>query len=245
MLEIEFFIENSEEEGFKRVEKWTEASLHRWQTIMNISAERLRVRDHEADELSHYSSKTVDIEYKYPRWWWELQWIAYRTDFDLKAHQEYSGQSMQYTDPLSGKRYIPHVVEPSFWLSRMFLTMMFDAYCEEQYTDGNWREQTRVVAKFPKEIAPVRAAILPVVKKDEELVRMWHELYGQLSEHFIVEYDEWWAIGKRYRRQDEIGTPFCITLDSQTKEDNTVTVRDRDSMEQQRVPLSDILAYLQ
>ena len=244
MLEIEYFVENNEEEGFKYVDHWIEESLNRWKNIMQVDPDRLRVRAHEDDELSHYSTKTVDIEFKYPWWRGELQGIAYRTDFDLKAHQEHSGQSMQYTDPMTWKRYIPHVVEPSFWLSRMFLTMMFDAYTEEEYVDSNGREQTRVVAKFPTQIAPVRAAILPVVKKDQDLVRMWRELYKELSQHFIVEYDEAWAIWKRYRRQDEIWTPYCITLDSQTKEDNTVTVRERDSMNQTRVPLSDILSSL-
>ena len=173
-----------------------------------------------------------------------MQGIANRTDFDLKAHQEASGTSMQYDDPFTGKRYIPYVIEPSFGLTRTVLAVMLDCYDEENYEDGNGNQNTRVVLRFPQSIAPVKVAILPLIKKDDEQVKIAGNIYDQLSQYMYVEYDDGGAIGKRYRRQDEIGTPYCITVDHQSVEDGTVTLRHRDSMEQVRVHKDELLSYL-
>lgn len=231
-MEIEYFVENDPEKANQAFAWRRELSMHRWQNIMQFKTEHVKFRQHEADELSHYSAGTFDVEFKYPWWWWELQGIANRTDFDLKAHQSHSGQSMQYTDPYTGARYIPWVIEPSFWLSRTVLASMFDAYDEEVYTAWSWQEETRVVVRFPIQIAPVKVAIFPLIKKDEQQVAIAEWLYKKLSKITAVEYDDGGAIGKRYRRQDEIGTPYCLTVDHASVETGMVTIRHRDSMEQ-------------
>ena len=240
-MEIEYFVENDEDKAMEKFAEWKEQSEDFWYNKIGLDTEKLRFRDHEDDELSHYSKATVDVEYKYPRGWGELQWLAYRTDFDLTQHQEFSGKDMQYHDPHTGKRYVPHVIEPSFGLSRTVLATMIDAYEEESYTDSNGKEATRVVARFHKNIAPIKFAILPLIKKDEKQVELARAIFDQLSENHVCEYDDGWAIGKRYRRQDEIWTPYCITIDHQSIEDGTVTVRERDSMEQQRMAAKDIV----
>jgi len=234
-MEIEYFVENDEDKAMEKFAEWKEQSEDFWYNKIGLDKEKLRFRDHEDDELSHYSKATVDVEYKYPRGWGELQWLAYRTDFDLMQHQEFSGKDMQYHDPHTGKRYVPHVIEPSFGLSRTVLATMIDAYEEESYTDSNGKEATRTVARFHKNIAPIKFAILPLIKKDEKQVELARAIFDQLSENYVCEYDDGWAIGKRYRRQDEIWTPYCITIDHQTIEDGTVTLRNRDSMEQERI----------
>lgn len=156
---------------------------------------------------------------------------------------KYSGKDLQYTDPYTGKRYVPHCIEPSRGLTRAILTAMIDAYDEEKYTDGNGVEQTRVVARFHKNVAPVKFAILPLVAKDEGIVSIAKSIYQKLRSQFSTEYDDGGAIGKRYRRQDEIGTPYCITVDHQTLEDGTVTIRDRDTMEQKRIKIEEIAQH--
>lgn len=240
-MEIEYFVENDKEKGLEALEMWKQASMDFWRDSIQLKEENLKFRTHEDDELSHYSAWTYDVEYNYPRWWGELQGIAYRTDFDLKAHMEHSKQDMQYTDPYTGARYVPHVIEPSFGLSRTVLAVMFDCYDEEEYTAGNGEKETRVVTRFPKALAPVKFAILPLIKKDEKQVSFAEELFKKLSKTYACEYDDGGAIGKRYRRQDEIGTPYCLTIDHQTVEDGTVTLRDRDTMEQTRVSVEDIV----
>lgn len=234
-MEIEYFIENDEKIWLETFEMRKDLSKKWWIEEIWIKEELLRFRDHEPDELSFYSKWTCDVEYLFPRWWGELQGIAYRTDYDLKQHMEFSGKDMQYNDPYTGKRYIPHCVEPSWWLTRSIMTVLIDAYDEEKYTDWNWNEQTRVVARFHKNIAPVKFAIIPLVKKDPKIVEFAENLYKKLSKEYMCEYDDSWNIGKCYRRQDEIWTPYCITIDHQTIEDWTVTIRDRDSMEQTRI----------
>ena len=238
-MEIEYFVQPDNDE--KYFEKWKEDSWNWWTKKVWIKQKNLRFRDHEKDELSHYSAGTVDIEYKFPWWWWELQWIARRTDFDLKQHQKYSGVSMQYQDPKTGKRYIPYVIEPSWGLTRATLTAMIDAYDEETYVDPKWRQQTRTVAHFSPNIAPVKYAILPLLEKNKEMVEISEKIFDKLCWKYNCELDIRWNIGKRYRRQDEIWTPWCITVDHQTLKDNTVTIRDRDSMKQERVKIDDIL----
>ena len=231
-MEIEYFVENDPAKADEAFAGWREASMRRWQDIMQFKPEHVRFRQHESDELSHYSAGTFDVEFQYPWGRGELQGIANRTDFDLTAHQTHSGQSMQYTDPYTGARYIPRVIEPSFGLSRTLLATMFDAYDEEVYTAGSGQEETRVVVRFPLHIAPVKLAIFPLIKKDEQQVAISEELFKKLSKITMVEYDDGWAIGKRYRRQDEIGTPRCLTVDHATVESGIVTIRDRDTMEQ-------------
>lgn len=239
-MEIEYFVENDEEIARDSFAMWKQASMSFRQDIMSFSQDNVRFREHESDELSHYSKGTFDVEFKYPWGWWELQGIAWRGDFDLTQHQEHSSKNMQYTDPYTGKRYIPHVIEPSFGLSRTVLACMFNCYDEELYIDSNGRGQTRVVCRFPEHLAPVRYAILPLIKKDQEQVALARTLYARLSKNHCVEYDDGGAIGKRYRRQDEIGTPWCITIDHQSLDDGTVTLRNRDTMAQERVNIDDI-----
>lgn len=238
-MEIEYFIAPGTNAEF--LEKWKDTSRTRRTKKLGIKEDNLRLREHEADELSHYSSKTYDIEYNFPWWWWELQWIADRTDFDLKAHQQHSWEDMQYNDPKTGKRYIPHVIEPSFGLTRALLVAMLDAYDEETYKDPKGNEQTRTVARFDKNVSPIKFAILPLIEKNEEMVQFWDKIFQDLQSKYMCEMDLWGNIGKRYRRQDEIWTPYCITIDHDSLEDGTVTVRDRDTMEQKRIKASDIV----
>lgn len=239
-MEIEYFVENDKEKARAAFEERKQDCMKRRKEIVQLTEENVRFRAHESDELSHYSAGTFDVEFKFPRGRGELQGIAYRTDFDLKQHQQFSGKDMQYTDPYTGQRYIPHVIEPSFGLTRTVLALMLDSYDEEQYTDGNGEQQTRVVARFPKHLAPVKFAILPLLKKDDRQVAFAEELFRSMSTQRRCEYDDGGAIGKRYRRQDEIGTPYCITIDHQTLEDGTVTLRDRDTMQQTRIRHEDI-----
>lgn len=239
-MEIEYFVENDEKKWLEAFEMWKDISKKRWKEEIGIKEEHMRFRDHDKDELSFYSKWTCDVEYLFPRGWWELQGIAYRTDYDLKQHMDHSGKDMQYNDPYTGKRYIPHCVEPSRWLTRAILTALIDAYDEEKYTDGNGNEQTRIVARFHKNVAPVKFAIIPLVKKDEKIVNFATDLYKKLGKQYMCEYDDSGNVGKCYRRQDEIGTPYCITVDYQTIEDGTVTIRDRDTMEQKRIQPEEI-----
>lgn len=243
-MEIEYFVENDEKIGLASFEAWKNASKKRWKEKIWIKEEKMRFRDHDKDELSFYSKGTCDVEYLFPRGRGELQGIAYRTDYDLKQHMEHSGKDMQYSDPFTGKRYVPHCVEPSRWLTRAILTVMIDAYDEEKYTDQNGNEATRTVAKFHKNIAPIKFAILPLIKKDQKQIQIAETIFKKLSKDFMCEYDDGWAIGKRYRRQDEIGTPFCITIDQQSCEDNTITIRDRDTMEQKRISIDEIKNFM-
>jgi glycyl-tRNA synthetase len=205
------------------------------------------VREHEKEELSHYSSRTLDFEYLFPGTlgWKELYGLANRTDFDLARHQEVSGEDLTYFDQAAGTRYLPHVVEPTFGVDRTMLTVMVDAYDEEETVDVNGKGDIRTVMRFAPILAPYKAAVLPLAKKPE-LTSVAMELFTSLQDDtgFMVDYDETGNIGKRYRRQDEIGTPFCVTVDFDTLEDNAVTVRDRDSMEQQRLPLTDVADYI-
>ncbi|GHW02909.1 glycine--tRNA ligase [candidate division SR1 bacterium] len=246
-MEIEYFIPDDVEIGLKMLKSRKEMS-EKWRTEqIGIKKDRLRFREHDASELSFYSKGTVDVEYEFPRGRGELQGIAYRTDYDLSQHQKTSGKDMQYTDPMTGRRYLPHCVEPSRGLTRAILTVMIDAYDEEEYTNQKGEKEIRTVARFNPNIAPVKFAILPLIKKDEIQVKLGEDLFHKLSKKYFCEYDDNGAIGKRYRRQDEIGTPYCITFDQQSVEEYhadpasvTVTLRDRDTMSQQRFLVSDI-----
>ncbi|KHF30283.1 Glycine--tRNA ligase [Anoxybacillus sp. BCO1] len=203
-----------------------------------MKRENIRLRDHSEDELSHYSNATTDIEYKFPFGWGELWGIASRTDYDLRRHMEYSGEDFHYLDQETNERFIPYCIEPSLGADRVTLAFMIDAYEEEQLADGT----TRTVMHLHPALAPYKAAVLPLSKKLSEGAR---EIFEQLSQHFMVDYDESGSIGKRYRRQDEIGTPFCITYDFDSEQDGMVTVRDRDTMEQTRIPIAELKSFLE
>ena len=238
-MEIEYFIAPLEKDELK--EKFTEwkDQCWKWYLDLGIKKENIRYREHESDELSHYSTMTFDIEYKFPFGWGELMGVAYRGCFDLTQHQKYSGEKLEYTDPVSNEKYIPHVIEPSFGVDRTALTILLSAYDEDEAG-----EESRVVMRFDPKIAPIKAAIFPLMKKPE-LQGPAKEIYEELSDKFQVEYDESGAIGKRYRRQDEIGTPFCITVDFDSLEDKKVTLRDRDTLEQERVDISALADILE
>ena len=205
---------------------------------LGIKEENLKLRDHEQEELSHYSNATTDFEFLFPFGWGELWGIADRTDFDLKQHSEHSGEKMEYIDPVTNERYIPYVIEPSLGADRVALAFLVDAYDEEEVSEGD----IRVVLRLHPALAPVKAAVLPLSKKLSEPA---FKLYEQLIKKFPCEFDDAGSIGKRYRRQDEIGTPFCITFDFESEEDNSVTLRDRDSMEQIRLPMDEVIPYIE
>ncbi len=228
-MEIEYFVENDLEKSKEYFAMRKDLSMNFWQNIVQLKAENLKFREHEKDELSFYSAGTFDVEYLYPRGWGELQGIANRTDYDLTQHQNISKQDLQYNDPKTWARYIPFVIEPSFGLSRTVMAVMMDCYCEE--TIKEW--DVRTVVKFPFDIAPIKFAVLPLVEKSEEMVDIARQLTKDLKmSGYNTEMDISGNIGKRYRRQDEIGTPYCICIDHQTLEDWAVTVRDRDTMTQ-------------
>jgi glycyl-tRNA synthetase len=230
-MEMEFFVPPAEAERWH--EYWMQSRLD-WYESLGIDPERLRLRPHGPDELSHYSSATSDIEYDYPIGWSELEGIANRGDFDLTQHAKFSGDKLEYVDTATQERYVPHVIEPAGGVARAVLALLCDAYHEEE-VEG----RTRTVLRLHPKVAPVKVAVLPLVNRDgmPELAR---ELYEGLRSRIPVEYDAGGSIGRRYRRQDEIGTPWGITVDGQTVEDRTVTLRDRDSLEQVRVPMDDV-----
>jgi len=231
LMEFEYFIREGEWE--KTFEYWREAM---WQFCLRLGLQEkaLRWREHEEFERSHYSKRTMDIEYKYPFGWKEMFGIAYRTNFDLTNHMKHSGKDLSYLDPVTKEKFVPHVIEPTFGLSRLTGIILTDAFTKEKVNEGE-----RFVLKLSPLIAPVKAAIFPL-QKDEKLVGVAQKLYAELKKQFVVEYDNRGNIGKMYRRQDEIGTPYCITIDYQTLEDNQVTLRDRDTMKQERVPIEKI-----
>ena len=234
-MEMEFFV--PPDDGERWYEFWKQARFD-WYVELGIRPDQLRLREHEADELSHYSSGTADVEYLFPIGWSELEGIANRTDFDLKAHTEHSGQALEYFDGQTKERYVPHVIEPAAGADRATLAFLVDAY-EEELVEG----EPRTVLKLHPRLAPVKVAVLPLVKKDGQ-PEVAHEIRDALKGRLQTEYDEGGSIGKRYRRQDEIGTPFCVTVDHQTLEDRTVTVRDRDSLEQERLPIDGLAEAL-
>ncbi|MCM3089343.1 glycyl-tRNA synthetase [Bhargavaea ginsengi] len=234
-MELEFFCKPGED--LEWYAYWRDFCKN-WLDQLNMTDENVRLREHDKEELSHYSNATVDIEYKFPFGWGELWGIADRTDFDLKRHMEHSGEDFTYTDPESGEKFVPYCIEPSLGADRVTLAFLCDAYDEEKIGD----DDQRTVLRFHPALAPFKAAVLPLSKKlSEEAQDVWAEL----RKSFPVDYDESQSIGKRYRRQDEIGTPFCITYDFDSKEDGQVTVRDRDTMEQVRMPISEVHAFIE
>lgn len=243
-MEIEYFVKPGEDAG--AFDDWLE-SMQAWVKLIGLHEEHVRVREHAKAELSHYSSRTVDFEYLFPGslGWKELYGLANRTDFDLSRHQEFSGQDLTYFDQETGTRILPYVIEPTFGVDRTMLVILLDAYDEEATVDVNGKPDTRIVLRLAPALAPYKAAILPLMRKPE-LADIGKELFDRVQAEtpYLVEYDETGNIGKRYRRQDEIGTPYCFTIDYDTLQDQTVTVRDRDTTNQERIPIADVAAYL-
>jgi glycyl-tRNA synthetase len=233
--ELEFFCKPGED--LEWFEYWR-SFCKNWLLNLGIDQEHIKMRDHGKEELSHYSKATTDIEYLFPFGWGELWGIADRTDFDLKQHAEHSGENFNYLDPVTNEQYIPYCVEPSVGVDRLALAFLCEAYTEEELDKGD----KRVVLKLHPALAPFKAAVLPLSKKLKEPAQ---ELYSKLAAKFNVDYDETGSIGKRYRREDEIGTPYCITVDFDTLEDKCVTVRNRDTMEQIRISIDELIPYLE
>jgi glycyl-tRNA synthetase len=234
-MEMEYFVPPGEAERW--YEYWIEQRLQ-WYLDLGLRQAMLRVREHSAEERSHYSSGTSDIEYLYPIGWQELEGVANRGDFDLTQHTQHSGTKLEWVGQ-EGERYTPHVIEPAVSIERIFVAMLVDAYDEEVVA-----ERDRTVLRLHPLVAPVKAAILPLIPRNVEMVAKSRDLLDVLRKRWLVEYDDSGQIGRRYRRQDEIGTPWAFTIDDQTLEDDTVTVRDRDSLAQERLPLSGVPAWL-
>jgi glycyl-tRNA synthetase len=234
-MEMEFFVPPKDAEQWYLY--WRQARYD-WFVALGLSPDRLRLRDHAPDELAHYSRACADVEFLFPFGWKELEGIANRTDFDLKRHSEASGRDLSYFDDQTRERYIPWVIEPAVGVDRACLAFLCQAYSEDTI-DG----EPRVVLRLHPKLAPVKAGIFPLVKKDG-LAEIAREIEEELKRDFAVYYDEGGAIGRRYRRQDEAGTPYCITIDHATKEDGTVTIRDRDTLKQDRVPRTELAAFL-
>ena len=238
-MELEFFCKpGTELEWF---DYWRNY-CHNFLKNLGMRDENLRTRDHDPEELAHYSNATTDFEFKFPFGWGELWGVASRTDFDLSAHQNHSKQDMSYRDPETNDVYVPYVIEPSVGVERLLLAFLVNAYEEETLTDSNGKEDTRTVLRLHPALAPFKVAILPLSKKLEDVAL---PIYEELSQYFMVDYDAAGSIGKRYRREDEIGTPFSICVDFETEAEQSVTIRDRDTMEQVRVPLSEVRAYIE
>ena len=236
-MELEFFCKpGTDLEWF---DYWR-AYCRDWLYSLNIKAENLRLRDHDKDELCFYSKATTDLEYLFPFGWGELWGVADRTDYDLTQHINTSGKALDYFDPTTNERYIPYVIEPSLGVERLFLAVMTEAY-DEEVVDAE-KNDSRVVLHFHPALAPIKAAVLPLSKK---LNAEAEEVYHMLQKKFMTEFDDAGSIGKRYRRQDEIGTPFCITYDFESAEDGCVTVRDRETMQQERVKIDELVAYIE
>ncbi len=234
-MELEFFCKPGTD--LEWYEYW-KTFCKNWLLSLGVKEENLRMREHEKEELSFYSKGTTDIEYLFPFGWGELWGIADRTDYDLSRHMETSKEDLSYLDTETGEKYIPYCIEPSVGVDRIFLTVMCDAYEEEEIAEGD----TRTVLHLHPALAPFKAAVLPLSKK---LNGKANEVYNKLSKKFLCDYDEAGSIGKRYRRQDEIGTPFCITIDFETENDGCVTIRDRDTMKQERVTIGELEEWIE
>ncbi len=240
-MEMQYFVKPGDDEKF--FEYWRD---QRWKYFekLGVRMDKLRWHQHGKDELAHYAKDAYDIEYEFPMGWKELEGVHNRTDFDLKRHQEFSGKDMQYIDQDNGnERYVPYIVETSAGLTRQMLMILCDAYDEEKVADKGNDDDWRTVMRFHPALAPITVAVLPLMKKDG-LAELAQDIRASLKEDYATDYDQAGAIGRRYRRQDEAGTPFCVTVDYDSKEDGTVTVRERDSMEQKRVHKDELLSYI-
>ena len=238
-MEIEYFVKPGTEDEWHV--RWRDERMNWWTKVLGIREENLRVRALPRDELAHYSKGTFEIEYNFPMGWREIEGIASRTDYDLKRHIETSGKNLEYFDDETKEHFIPYVIEPSMGIERCFLAVLFDAYREETV-----RGEKRVMLGLPKTLAPIKVAILPLARNRPEIVALAKQITAELKPHVMALYDDTASIGRLYRRQDEIGTPFCVTVDHQSaiasdeKYDGKVTMRDRDTMEQIRVPIGQV-----
>ena len=240
-MEMEFFVKPGTDDEWH--EFWLNERMN-WYLDLGMTRDHLRLREHEADELSHYAKRTFDIEYDFPGMGWsELEGIANRTDFDLKAHAEHSGEDLSYFDPETEERFVPYVIEPAVGVERPLMAFLVDAYTEDEAMSAQGKMEKRTVLKLDKRLAPIKVAVLPL-SKHADLVPVAEKVAAEIRPHLVTEVDVTQAIGKRYRRQDEIGTPFCVTVDFDTLEDNQVTVRERDTMEQNRIPIEGVADFL-
>ena len=235
-MEIEYFCRP--EQALAKYEEWIQARFN-WYIDLGMKKENLKLRVHDKDELAHYAAGCTDVEYKFPFGWSELEGIANRGDYDLKQHAQFSGKDLQYQDPVTLEKFFPHVIEPSGGCDRGTLAFLVDAYHEETVNDT-----LRVVMKFHPKLAPIKVAVLPLLKKNEGIVALAKKIKSELQKDIVCVYDDTAAIGKLYRRQDEVGTVFCVTVDVQSLEDKQVTVRFRDTMQQERIPLENLSQYL-
>jgi glycyl-tRNA synthetase len=239
-MELEYFVEPGTDEQWHQ--RWIDERFG-WYLDLGMREENLRLREHGPDELAHYAKRAVDVEYKFPFGWSELEGIANRSDFDLSQHQRFSGQDLTYYDQETDRRYIPYVVEPSAGPERLALAFLVDAYREEEAPTASGGTESRVVLKLDKRLAPMKAAVLPL-SRNERLVPLGREVAAMLRDRWMIDYDDARSIGRRYRRQDEVGTPYCVTVDFESLEDRAVTVRDRDTMQQDRVSIDKLVGYL-
>jgi len=235
-MEIEYFCRP--QQALEKYEEWIKARFG-WYIDLGIKKENLKLRVHDKEELAHYAAGCTDVEYNFPFGWSELEGIANRGDYDLKQHAQFSGKDLQYQDPVTNEKFFPHVIEPSGGCDRAMLAFLVDAYHEETVNDT-----LRVVMKFHPKLAPIKVAVLPLLKKNDGLVAMAKKIKSELQKDMVCVYDDTAAIGKLYRRQDEVGTVFCVTVDVQSLEDKQVTVRFRDTMQQERVPLERLAGFL-
>ncbi|MDH4128199.1 MAG: glycine--tRNA ligase [Spirochaetota bacterium] len=235
-MEIEYFVKPGDE--LNHFDEWVDHSM-KWFLDLGLNKDKLQLREHPQNELSHYSNRTVDIEYNFPFGWGELEGIASRTNFDLKQHSKFSTDDLLYQDTDTNEKYTPYVIEPSFGVDRTLLTFLIDSFKEEKLDNG-----IRNLLSLDRRLAPIKIAILPLKKNEERIVRQAREIFDILKNHYHTQYDDTGSIGKLYRRQDEVGTPFCLTVDFETiEEDKKVTVRERDTMKQERISISGLLDY--
>ncbi|MEW6059824.1 MAG: glycine--tRNA ligase [Actinomycetota bacterium] len=240
-MELEFFVRPGTDEEWHQY--WIDERF-RWYKDLGIREENLRLREHEKDELSHYSKRTVDVEYRFPFTdWGELEGIANRTDFDLKQHEKFSGQDLRYFDQERNERYHPYVIEPSAGVDRSILAFLIDAYRQEEVPTAAGGTEKRVLLSLHRDLAPTKVAVLPL-SRNEALVPESRQVLDIVKPHWVCDFDDAGSIGRRYRRQDEVGTPYCVTVDFATLEDRQVTVRERDSMQQDRIPIDALVGYL-
>jgi glycyl-tRNA synthetase len=232
-------------------EKIFETWVSEWEKFfidLGLRKENLKRHEHKKEDLAHYSKRTIDIEYKFPFGWSELAGIANRTDFDLSQHFKFSGKDLNYFDEETGEKYIPYVIEPTLGIERLLLALLIEGYEEvkgARTKTTKAAKEVEIILKLNKKIAPIKVAVLPLVRNKPELVKKAKEVYQLLKPHFVCQYDEIGSIGRRYRRQDEIGTPYAITIDFETLKQNDVTIRDRDTMVQERVKINDLIEVLQ
>ena len=237
-MEIEYFVKP--DEANQSYEYWVDERFKFYTEKMGIKKDSLRLREHEKDELAHYAKSCTDIEYEFPFGWSELEGIANRGDFDLSEHSRVSKKDLSYFDDVSKKKFIPFVIEPSAGVDRTFFAVICDAYCEEEV-----KGKTRVVLKLKPSLAPYKAAVFPLLKNKPDVVELAKKVFYDIKEKMPSSYDDTGAIGKLYRRQDEIGTPFCVTVDIDSLNDKKVTIRDRDTMQQERIDLDNVVKFIE